>query len=474
MGNVLEVLGFVLEQLRCRGTGIGLPRPAYSRSMPFVTPYGRRSLVVVGSVAACGSDGRRVRRRSAGAPRRSRSICHGRRRSARVVPGGLVVKVTDASGRAVRRRPVAFAVTPAMARRIPRRRHDGRERSSDRDVDPRHDRSVPTKSRRRVTRRRDADQVPGDRHCRPGDARSRSSPQNRATPAGRRLVAHHRAEPRRVRQCRRRRRRRSLARDPTLIIVDANGPRARAPSRRGDLRRRHRRARRATACSSPCLPPGNRSAPAAADADRARGRTGRHRRVGPGFCVHASSANTEYALVPYYNSGVPSATTHDRSARPGRVAAGAPVDADVFRRASPQSPGADRSLPDDAFETSASRARARRGRRASPTGARLVRARGATSIAARQRRRRAVPAVGDLLKLNVERASISATIRDFAPGASWRSRTRRSSSPTRRNPAGGFTDAEYRVDRRDVRYARRSGRSRRVRRADATSTTTAT
>ena len=158
---------------------------------------------------------------------------------------------------------------------------------------------------------------------------------------------------------------------------------------------------------------------------------------GQGFCVHAAAANAEYALIPFYDSGVPSATTNvevrglgltslplpspSLIPRPNLFLAGPPV------------------VPNDAFEAGLrARERTEAARRFGNSGAGLRALRdaiAATSVA--------VPAVGDLMKLNANAV-------DFCDNPSLR--TGRVMAVTDKaivvadteNPVGGFTADEYR------------------------------
>ena len=136
---------------------------------------------------------------------------------------------------------------------------------------------------------------------------------------------------------------------------------------------------------------------------------------GTGFCVHASSAGTEYALVPFFNSGVPSSTLSVDVRGLGLASLTVPnpevvLSAQLSKAAIPK-PGL---TPDIAFEQrlrrrerlkgtprmAAARA-AWRNRRAARSGlsASAQTTAGATDVAT------TVPAIGDLMKLNVNTLS---------------------------------------------------------------------
>ena len=170
---------------------------------------------------------------------------------------------------------------------------------------------------------------------------------------------------------------------------------------------------------------------------------------GSGICVRAGSADEEYVLVPYFNSSVPSSTISIQAVGNGLGAFG-PTAALASRSADLASPGT--AVPDRAAtfdrllrETEkremprfAAGARAwesgnRRASRASTSAGGLR----STSAAA------ALPALGDLLQLNSNALEYC---------TNPRMRTGRVVAITEKaivvadtgNPAGGFTDEEYR------------------------------
>ncbi len=160
---------------------------------------------------------------------------------------------------------------------------------------------------------------------------------------------------------------------------------------------------------------------------------------GAGLCVHATTAGAEYAIVPFYDSGVPSATTQVEVRGQGLVPLSIPA-ATIFSSRALRSvePGL---VPDDAFE-SALRARER-----AEVPKRIESARSwmqaRRNVVAAATQAAAVPAVGDLLNLNVNS-------RDFCQNPDIR--TGRVAAVTDKavvvsdtaNPPGGFSDAEYR------------------------------
>jgi hypothetical protein len=160
---------------------------------------------------------------------------------------------------------------------------------------------------------------------------------------------------------------------------------------------------------------------------------------GSGVCVHSTTAGAEYAIVPFYDSGVPSATTQVEVRAQGVAPLPLPVATMI---SSPML----RSIPsglqrDESFESSL------RDREREEIPARLQSARSwmqsRRSVSPRAAQVAAVPAVGDLLTLNVN-------ARDFCANPDLR--TGRVAAVTDKavvvsdtaNPVGGFTDAEYR------------------------------
>ncbi len=157
---------------------------------------------------------------------------------------------------------------------------------------------------------------------------------------------------------------------------------------------------------------------------------------GQGFCVHASAPGTEYAIIPYYNSGVASATTvvevKGQGLQPISLAS-----SDVFRAAPVAAPRPAISI-DHTFENRLrTRERAEAVTRLGNRGgwhANLDAISASTTST--------VPAVGDLIQLN-------ANANDFCDNPILR--TARVAAVTNKaivvtdttNPAGGFTDDEY-------------------------------
>ena len=161
---------------------------------------------------------------------------------------------------------------------------------------------------------------------------------------------------------------------------------------------------------------------------------------GAGFCVHASSTNAEYAAIPYFDSpGVPPATVPLQVRGQGLIAPPPPSLA-IFPSARPvaQAPGL---VPDYRFEAALrDRERAHIASRAASARAWYSATRDARAASAVAT---VVPAVGDMIRLNVNAA-------DFCDSADHRDA--RVVAVTDKaivvadmaNPAGGFTDDEYR------------------------------
>jgi len=160
---------------------------------------------------------------------------------------------------------------------------------------------------------------------------------------------------------------------------------------------------------------------------------------GSGFCVHSSSAGAEYAVVPFYNSGVPSATIQVEVRGVGVAPLPLPT-AQIFGLPVVR-PAAPTLVPDDAFESRLrDRERVEAPRRIQSARSWMSARRTVIGAAAQAP---VVPAVGDLLKLNTNSF-------DFCDNPDIR--TGRVAAVTDKaivvadtgNPAGGFTDADYR------------------------------
>jgi hypothetical protein len=158
---------------------------------------------------------------------------------------------------------------------------------------------------------------------------------------------------------------------------------------------------------------------------------------GAGFCVHASAAGAEYAVVPYFNTMVPNATVpievRAQGIVPLPVSLGNVVPA--LHSAAPEPT----LVPNYAFEDAMrDRERAEMAKRGA-----AIRAADRTLLPGAARRTIVVPALGDLLQLNTNAVA-------YCDSAIYR--TGRVVAITNKaivvadtsNPAGGFTDAEYR------------------------------
>lgn len=185
---------------------------------------------------------------------------------------------------------------------------------------------------------------------------------------------------------------------------------------------------------------------------------------GSGICVHASSPNTEYAIVPFYNSGIPSATLSVDVRGLGLASLTVPNANEVLLSQMTQSSassarmqiGVPQLIPDHAFESRLRKreriegnpripgARAewnrRRGARSSPsTSPSRTQSSGATATATGT----SVPSVGDLIKLNTNTMSYCDQP-DYRTGRIVAITDRAIVVGDTANPEGGFTDAEYR------------------------------
>jgi hypothetical protein len=156
---------------------------------------------------------------------------------------------------------------------------------------------------------------------------------------------------------------------------------------------------------------------------------------GQGFCVHGTGTDAEYALVPFYNAAIPSASIQI-DAR-GQGLAPLPLPAVSLARSSAARAPQPLLVPDVAFEARL-RERERIGsaqRMRSPTAPSRA---SFNAVATTQ-----VPAVGDMVKYNVND-------QDFCEAPDLR--TGRVAAISDKavvvadtaNPAGGFTDDEYR------------------------------
>jgi len=161
---------------------------------------------------------------------------------------------------------------------------------------------------------------------------------------------------------------------------------------------------------------------------------------GQGVCIHASTAGAEYALVPYYDSGISSATTQVEVRGQGLVPLSLPTPA--LLPSQNLQPSVPALIPDDAFE---SRLRERERTEAAP---RLESARSwfkarRDVIGVNPAATTVVPALGDIMKLNVNASSFCDNA-DMRTGRVVAITDKAIVVADTANPAGGFTDAEYR------------------------------
>jgi hypothetical protein len=157
---------------------------------------------------------------------------------------------------------------------------------------------------------------------------------------------------------------------------------------------------------------------------------------GAGFCIHASADDAQYAVVPYFNSTVPSATVPLQVLGLG-VAAPPTVLANVIPEAGPRI-GGPTVVPDYAFENAL---RARERREMATRGAAIRAAR--PNLIPGAPRRTVVPSVGDLVQLN-SNAIAYCDNPDYRTGRVVAVTNKAIVIADTANPEGGFTDAEYR------------------------------
>ncbi len=160
------------------------------------------------------------------------------------------------------------------------------------------------------------------------------------------------------------------------------------------------------------------------------------------FCVHASNPNAEYAIIPFYNSGVPSATITVDVRGQGLTALPVPTSSLLPLVAAPMAASIvppKRLMPDDDFEM-----RLRKRERAAGIGRHTHlkstltpnRSMGAQSLSAK------VPAVGDVMTFNTNPNDYCANP-DYRTGKVVAITNKAIVVSDTANPAGGFTDAEY-------------------------------
>ena len=160
-----------------------------------------------------------------------------------------------------------------------------------------------------------------------------------------------------------------------------------------------------------------------------------------GVCVHSSSANAEYALVPFYNNPVVSATTQ-LDVRGQGIAQLSLTAVATQDRAVPrmfQKPG---FVPDDAREMRM-RTQERTEGGARLAGARRWQAARQSRLGATMSAQQSVPAVGDILKLNADATHYCDTP-DIRAARVMAVTNKAIVVADTNNPAGGFTQDEYR------------------------------
>jgi hypothetical protein len=161
---------------------------------------------------------------------------------------------------------------------------------------------------------------------------------------------------------------------------------------------------------------------------------------GQGFCVHASTTGAEYAIVPYYNSGVPSASTQIEVRGQGV----APLSLPVAALLAPQRVllAYPPLIRDDAFEQRLRDRERVEGARRLESARAWFRAR-RDVIRADAAATTVVPAVGDIMKLNANAVSFCDNA-DMRTGRVVAITDKAIVVADTANPAGGFSDAEYR------------------------------
>ena len=403
--------------------------------MPFRHSLRWCSLVVLGVLAACGSDGGTGP--SNNPPARLDAVTDLSRTAAvgTAVPGGIIVKVSDASGRPVQNAAVAFAVTQGNGSTSPR--------------------VATTDSKGQATATWTLGTILGQNEVTasvtgvgtqikfeavgtPGAVNSivLSPPSARLLPTvdTMRITAQsldafgNVTSPAPTLQ----------ARDPSLLSIDSSGL-VRALKRGSGTYVVATAGTKSDSVLVTVLAPGQSICTAAANPVELSIGQVITDVSGLGFCVHASTSGAEYAMVPYYNPGVPSATTQIEVRGLGIAPLTIPT-ATLLPSLAVQ-PGVQPLAPDDAFE---SRLRTRERVEA---GQRLQSARSwfkaqRDIIAANPAAAANVPAVGDILKLNAN-ANAFCDNPDIRTGRVAAITDKAIVVADTANPAGGFTDAEY-------------------------------
>lgn len=159
-----------------------------------------------------------------------------------------------------------------------------------------------------------------------------------------------------------------------------------------------------------------------------------------GICVHASSPNAEYALVPFFNTTVTTSTTQIDVRGQGIAALSLSSTLSADRNV-PRVFQQPRLVPDDAAEL-----RRRRQERVESAkrvaGARVWEGARRNLIGARAAAQQAIPAVGDLVKYNADAKSFCDQP-DIRTGRVMAVTDKAIVVADTNNPAGGFTQDEY-------------------------------
>jgi hypothetical protein len=226
-----------------------------------------------------------------------------------------------------------------------------------------------------------------------------------------------------------------LVRDPSLVSVDANGV-VRALRRGSATYVVAAAGGKSDSVLVTVLAPGQSiCTAAAAPVDLAIGQVVTDA-SGQGFCVHASGASAEYAIVPFYNSGVPSATITVEVRGQGLTTLPVPTSSLLPLSVAPQRASPNVLTRDDPFEDRLRQRERDAGGRLHPQ-LRLPPASRSLSPATST-----VPAIGTLVKYNVN-ANDYCDNPDYRTGKVVAITNKAIVVADTANPAGGFTDAEY-------------------------------
>jgi hypothetical protein len=162
---------------------------------------------------------------------------------------------------------------------------------------------------------------------------------------------------------------------------------------------------------------------------------------GTGVCVHASAANAEYAIVPFYDSAVPSATIQVE-VRPLGVSP-IPLTTSALASRAPAvfMPAAGLVPDDDAESRFRDRERAQFTAHIAASGGSLLSAR--RDLVPGKAQTTAIPAVGDIIKFNANAVDYC-TNPDMRAARVMAVTDRAIVVADTNNPAGGFTADEYR------------------------------